>query len=91
MKRTDQEISEYRAELAKLNRMLNWNSKEAERYNAQARRKAAKGGSTAEYLFARGTFHESERDVLKKKIEQHVYTYHNPPLMARIKRFLFNI
>ena len=91
MKRTEKELSEYQAELAKLNRMLNWNTKEAERYNAQAHRKAAKGGSSAEYLFARGAFHEGERDALKKKIEQHVYAYYNPPLKARIKRFLFNI
>ena len=91
MKRTEQEITEYQAEVAKLNRMLNWHSKEAERYHAQARRKAAKGGSTAEYLSARGYFHESECVALKKKIKEFTYAYEHPPLMAQIKRFLFNI
>lgn len=91
MKRTEKELSEYQAELAKLNRMMAWNTKEAERYNAQANRKVANSGSTAEYLFARGRFHESECNALKKKIDQHVFAYYNPPLMARIKRFLFNI
>lgn len=91
MKRTEQEISEYQAELAKLNRMLNWSTKEAERYNAQANRKVAKGGSTADYLFARGCFHESECTALKKKIRELTYAYEHPPLMTRIKRFLFNI
>lgn len=91
MKRTEQEISQYQAELAKLNRMLNWNSKEAERYNAQAHRKAARGGSSADYLFARGSFHESECTALKKSIRELTYAYEHPPLMVRIKRFLFNI
>lgn len=91
MKRTEQELSEYQTELAKLNRMLNWHSKEADRYNAQANRKVAKLGGNAEFLFARGTFHEGERNLVKKKIEQHVYAYYNPRLMVRIKRFLFNI
>jgi hypothetical protein len=91
MKRTEKEISEYQAEVAKLNRMINWNAKEAERYTAQANRKVANSGKTADYYFARGTFHEDEVATLKKKLEQFTFAYEHPPLMARIKRFLFNI
>jgi hypothetical protein len=90
VKRTEQELSEYQAELAKLNRMLNWNTKEAERFSSQGNRKVAKGNS-GEYLFAKAAIHEGECKTLDKKIEQHVYAYYNPPLIARIKRFLFNI
>lgn len=90
MKRFEHEISAHQAEISKLNRMLAWNKKEAERFKAQAERKSINGGATAGYLFMKADFHADETEVLQKKLEKVKYDYDHPGVLARIKRFLFN-
>lgn len=91
MKRTQQEVSDHQARVAKLNRSYLWNLSQAERLNAQANRKSAKGHEgAASFLKLKASTHTVTAEELEKEIKRIKREFESPGVFTRLKRFLFN-
>lgn len=91
MKRTEKEMSEHQACVSKLNRMIRWHVKEAEKIHKKAEKQKEKGYGKAGYLNAIGDYHAIEAERLKKILKDTEHSFNNPTMLMRFKRFFFGI